>query len=564
MKSAGEASALEARLKGTLSTARSSLKTLYEASSNAGSKDSGPTDSTLQQYMKVKSDTRALLTYYRDVASRGSGRPAVSITNNTVSVAPADKNRTATSSSSSRPSGGSAADDSLVDFEASFDLRDESGLPLEQQRGVSEASLLRKISEMNAIKDNTLYKLVNASLAQLDLDHIVSEPRLPPNLETCSKELPMVFHFLRTFKSLGKKAKLSDMMNSQADAAAEAARMHIQIEQLTLDVQARLAEIFDLRQRLDVAALQTERQNTIVRQQDRIASLEKALEEQTQTAVRIYEDFRREVQGRSHSKDQVALVQGSLDNIKAAYERDITRLQPVLEDLVQRSQADVMEMQSLRNDATLGAARLARAEQRAADADGQQAALYATIAALQAQVQQGVQAIRALEDEAARQSRLKVVLTAAKVRYHEMALAMERRVEQADDQSREMHGHCVAYASAVSSLQEYVRDLEDALRRSEEENADLQDTLKLSNVDLRGFDLQAAKLRADLDKVERAGAGGLQASQELEDVRVELAEARAESERKSKQLATALLRVYELQGQLLDAQGDFGDAAASH
>lgn len=560
MKSAGEASALEARLKGALSISRSSLKNLYQASSSAGSKDSGPTDSTLQHYMKVKSDTRALLTYYRDVASRAPGRPAISITNNTVSVAPADKSRTAAaaSSSSSRPSGGAAADDVLVEFEASFDLRDEGGLPLEQQRGVSEASLLRRISDMNAIKDNTLYKLVNASLAQLDLDHIVSEPRLPPNLEACSKELPMIFHFLRTFKSLGKKAKLSDMMNSQADAAAEASRMQIQIEQLTLDVQARLAEIFDLRKRLDVAALQTERQNTIVRQQDRIASLEKALEEQTQTAARIYEDFRREVQGRSQSKDQVALVQSRLENVKAAYDRDITCLQPVLEELVQRSQADVLEMQSLRNDATLGVARLARAEQRAANAEGQQAALQATIGALQAQVQQGAQAIRALEEEAARQARLKVVLTAAKVRYHELALAMERRAEQADEQSREMHGHCVAYASAVSSLQEYVRDLEDALRRSEEENADLQDTLKLSNVDLRGFDLQAAKLRADLDKVERAGAGT-----ELQEVKQELTEARAESERKSKQLATALLRVYELQGQLLDAQGDFGDAAAS-
>ena len=268
-----EIAQLESRMKSNLTEVRSSLKTLYSASSSVAQKDHqvGPQDATLQLYIKVKSDTRALLTYYRDVAMRAPARPAITIANNTVSIAPGDKTKPASTPARSSH----AADDLLVEFESAFDLRDE-GLPPEQQRaGRTEVVLLRRVSDMHAVMINTVYKLINAAFEQLGIDHIVSETHLPPNLETCSRELPMVFHFLRTFRSLGKTAEMVKAMGSQAEAQAEARRQQIQVEQLTLDVQARLVEIFDLRKRLDAAALQTERQNTIVRQQDHIATLEK-------------------------------------------------------------------------------------------------------------------------------------------------------------------------------------------------------------------------------------------------------------------------------------------------
>ena len=205
---------------------------------------------------------------------------------------------------------------------------------------------------------------------------------------------------------MGKTVSLTALMKSPQDAANEISMQQVQIEQLQMDVQARLAEIFSLRKRLDAAALQTERQNTIVAQQDKIATLEKEMEEGKKDMARMYEDFRREVQQRSIMKDQLVMIQTKLDNARAAYDRDIRKLQPVLEDFVSKSQADVNEMQALKNDSTLNATRQQFAEKRAQNAEREQHSNQTKIKALTLQLTEMTQTNKALEEECARQSRL--------------------------------------------------------------------------------------------------------------------------------------------------------------
>ena len=205
---------------------------------------------------------------------------------------------------------------------------------------------------------------------------------------------------------MGKTVSLTALMKSPQDAANEISMQQVQIEQLQMDVQARLAEIFSLRKRLDAAALQTERQNTIVAQQDKIATLEKEMEEGKKDMARMYEDFRREVQQRSIMKDQLVMIQTKLDNARAAYDRDIRKLQPVVEDFVSKSQADVNEMQALKNDSTLNATRQQFAEKRAQNAEREQHSNQTKIKALTLQLTEMTQTNKALEEECARQSRL--------------------------------------------------------------------------------------------------------------------------------------------------------------
>ena len=51
-------------------------------------------------------------------------------------------------------------------------------------------------------------------------------------------------------------------------------------------------------------------------------------------------------------------MQKQLTNIKAAYERDITKLRPLLEDQVMKSQQDLSDIKTLKVDSSLHAVRL--------------------------------------------------------------------------------------------------------------------------------------------------------------------------------------------------------------
>lgn len=543
------ASGLESRMKETLSEARSSLRSLYGAASQAvEGRDitENATDAVLQKYLKVKSDTRALLTYYRDAAANSAVRPSIAILNSTVQHS---------NSSAQKKLGATGADDILVSFEQRFDLKYEGGSTMDQQSVRDEVFLLRQISELNALKENTLYKLINFFLEQLGIEHVVSERKhLPPNLEACSRELPMIFHFFKTFKSMSKTVALTALMKTPQDSANEINMQQIQIEQLQADVQARLSEIFSLRKRLDAASLQTERQAAIVAQQDKIATLEKELDECKKDMARMYEDYRREVQQKSYVNDQLVLMQAKLENARGAYDRDIRKMQPMLEEFVSKSQADLKEMQAIKNDSSLNAVRQQFSEKRVQQAEREQEAYQAKIKSLTSQVAEYAQTNKALQEENARQSRLKIVITAAKVRYHEMALAAEKRQKEAEDGEREMHGHCVAYANAVSNLQEYVRDLEAALKESEDENTELRTQLRFNVADVRSRELESGKMRKDMSKLQSSAGSALETTEELDAVKQDLAKAREEILRLEKQLVTAMQRIYELQGQLLDYQ----------
>ena len=182
-------------MQGSLADARGSLRGLYSASAaSASGRDvsEGAGDGVLQLYMKAKSDTRALLTYYRDAAAHAAIRPTLNVAASSSGKSSSKRNAPGSSSTT--------ADDLLVTFEHKFDLRDElpgmggGGGGGGQQR--DELFLLRQISELNSLRDNTIYKLVNFFLEQLGIEHIESERKhLPPNLASCSKELPMLFHF---------------------------------------------------------------------------------------------------------------------------------------------------------------------------------------------------------------------------------------------------------------------------------------------------------------------------------------------------------------------------------
>ena len=535
---------LEQRMKGGLDDARSTLRGLYDAASQqvAQQRNATAATGTLPAFMRVKADTRALLTYYRDMTSSASQsavqKPAISIVNATVSA----------SSTKKSGSGSAGVDGLLIDFENDFDIR-----------GVDVATdhqfLLQKMEMLYAVKENTLYKLFNFCLEQVGIDFIVSERKnLPSNLEACSKELPMIFHFFKTFNSLGKKAKLSSLMQTPQDAATEISNQQIQIEQLQLDVQARLSEIFALRRRLDLASLQTERQTTIVKQQDRIDNLEKELEECRKSMMTMNEDYRREVQQKSYIKDQLVVVQTKLETSRTMYEKDIVSVQRKMEDVVQSKQNDLRDMQAMKTDLSMQITRLQQREGRVREMEERQDANSALIKSLQDKINFYAQTTHALEKENARHNRLKIVITAAKVRYHEMALASEKKAAEAIESYREMHGHCVAYATAVTNLQDYARDLEAALKESEDENESLRAKLKFNNADVRSRDLQTTSLRKDMARLEQAAGSSLETSEELDRMRGELDKAKAEIDRMEKQLLTSMQRIYELQGQLLDVQ----------
>ena len=328
-----DASDLEKRIKGGLEDARANFNSLHQVSSN---NEIVSVDKALSLFLRLKSDTRMLLTYYREVVgahifsleggTRGGVTGLGSVGLNLFQKFPGDLN--------------------LVEFENNFEKLDDaivaemsSSSSSTQAASSQYTKRIEKILELCNTKDLAMFKIVNIIIEQLGVDHVVQESNMAPTIMLCSKEIPILLTFFRTFRALSIQIKrLSLSRGGEMEAVAEISSKQMQIAQQNKDLENRAAEILVLRNRLASASMETGRQHTIIRQQEVIESLELKVFELQRALERSVQDHRQSIQQSSYKNDQLINCRSQLASAKAAYERDVSKLQPLVEEQISKTQ----------------------------------------------------------------------------------------------------------------------------------------------------------------------------------------------------------------------------------
>ncbi len=330
---------LERRIESEIKESRQQLKSIYSAVQASALGEIGCADFRLQQFLRLKGDTRAILSYYRDFV----------MTNH--------------------PTESSSAfldfDRDMVTLEGSFD-----GQTPEQQS--------RQYLELSVIHDTILFRTCGTLLEKVGFDQSLAgagldgeDPTPTSHLVTsqCSKEITSLFRVLSTFQVM--ESSLRKLLRSAKPVDAKMVEIETKnrlIAGLEFDLEEMNKEFHELETKFEMATATGGRTQKLSAQHDEIQVLLKTCASQTTEIERLTWENRRLAQTVAIKGDHLKAMDSELTHARALYERDVLRMLPDVEQHVHLLESEHQAVLSLRNDLTLGVGRASLTDKKLREA----------------------------------------------------------------------------------------------------------------------------------------------------------------------------------------------------
>ena len=509
------ASEVESNVKGDLKDAKSNFDTLHSTILNSQRNDISKMSEDLSLFMLMKEDARALWTYYRD-----------DIMN--IPTATTSKNEAR------------HVDDFIMNLERKY----ESNF-VEQTISFDKQTVLTLSQE----KDRAIIKILRHLLDELGFTRIVMEENLPFNIQECTNDLKYLFHLFRTFRSLSESVKSMEMY--ETGGAAQLVEQQLKIESLNEHSQEQKQYIMDLKQQLHAYSNDVTRHHLITRQQEKLEKLEERVKILEAENKNTKSELRRMTSAKGLAEDKVISLRNQIDNIKAAYERDISKLRPIVEDQVSKSQNDLQDIVMLKTDSSLNIARIRDLENKIEEY--RKSASFAQYNERKARNDFDVvsTAMKTLEEEVERQKRSKLVVVAAKIHFQDMATALEKQMDETEKEISTLSEQYDKTFADSKEMREYIRDLEVKLKEKEESEESMRKQLKIWQAEAASHDLQTQSMKKIVNEAKELGSEEHKLA--FDSMQEELKEYKKMTETLEKRNKTAMSRIYELQAQLLEA-----------
>ena len=507
--------AVEHRIRNRNLGAKDNLKSLYKASTASAEKNLAPVDAVLSEFVQLKADVRVLLNYYSDEI----------LNNNT---------NGRLSSEAIKP------DRWLIDFENKYSTEEDSNLL------ISHEILL----ELASHKYRALHKILIGLRGHVKHEQQQVEQNLPNGMNECSRDLPSVMHFVKTFLSLLKRCtsvELSQAAEGGADLLLEKERM---IESLQLEVNKKNDHIMDLKSAMIAGSSESSRNHAIMRLQERLTSLDSQL----LTAAELKDDaessLRLALQAKAIAEDQTALVRSQLRTLRKNYDQDVAKLRPMLEDQVRNAQTDLHDVQALRSDTALHSARMASLQKQVVDF--KDALASARINEHDARTDAAETRIELAEcqKQNAKLSRMQTVIVAAKLNFQDQARSLTKRINDQEMSMSLLKTEAIEAQRKAHESELMCDNLRKEVMEKVAMHASMRDQLMLWKAEAASEHLATKSMRNDLNEILETDSAAFR--DDFARISNELANEREISERLNKQLRTAMHRIYELQGQLLN------------
>ena len=194
-------------------------------------------------------------------------------------------------------------------------------------------------------------------------------------------------------------------------------------------------------------------------------------------------------------QDQLALCKSQLKNALTSYEQDIKKMQPVVESFIQQSQSDHRQLQSLRNDFGVSCLKILHSEKAKIDAVQELETLQSEHRTTAADLRFHKEIIKKLEEDVKRQSRLKTVAVASKVKLDENIQALENKIKTMEEANTKLSSLSDAQKVEISDIESYVDQLHGIVQQAEAKAKDLADQLSIQKSESTAQELIITKLK---------------------------------------------------------------------
>jgi chromosome segregation ATPase len=306
----------------------------------------------------------------------------------------------------------------------------------------------------------------------------------------------------------------------------------------------------DLKSAMIAGSSESSRNHAIMRLQERLTSLDSQL----LTAAELKDDaessLRLALQAKAIAEDQTALVRSQLRTLRKNYDQDVAKLRPMLEDQVRNAQTDLHDVQALRSDTALHSARMASLQKQVVDF--KDALASARINEHDARTDAAETRIELAEcqKQNAKLSRMQTVIVAAKLNFQDQARSLTKRINDQEMSMSLLKTEAIEAQRKAHESELMCDNLRKEVMEKVAMHASMRDQLMLWKAEAASEHLATKSMRNDLNEILETDSAAFR--DDFARISNELANEREISERLNKQLRTAMHRIYELQGQLLN------------
>jgi hypothetical protein len=363
------------------------------------------------------------------------------------------------------------------------------------------------INELLDLKDNLLNRIINELISHTDISYLNNYNNNNDNIiiDLCSYSIPLLLSLFNTYKYINNQMKIVEL--HKGSAAIE----HISILQSSID---------NIKETLKNTEI--ERDNNINKLQSLTDSVAgrylKAIE--MQDTITILENNKIILQNEIHDKDienrklkqiigqmqdSLTVLRSQLYESKEAYNRDIVKFQPVLEQHYYKAIGEEKELLSLRSDANIGFERAKVAEKQKQVIEYENEKLRNEIKIAKAETSLKEKMMNQVLKENERLKQINICLTASKIKFHELAKSNELLIIDEKNKLKEYDNKMGDVNEEMKEMEQYILQLQQLVEAAEVSEREANDKLSLFIAEKEADALFLNEALSRLEKVEDAG-----------------------------------------------------------
>jgi chromosome segregation ATPase len=245
-------------------------------------------------------------------------------------------------------------------------------------------------------------------------------------------------------------------------------------------------------------------------------------------------------------QDSLTVIRSQLYESKDAYTRDIVKFQPVLEQHYYKAIEEEKQLQSLRSDANIGFERAKVAEKQKQQIELENEKLRSEMKIVKAETSLKEKMLNQVLQENERLKQINICLTAAKIKFHELAKSNEQKLFDEKRKLKEYDSKMDDTHEEMKEMEQYILQLQQLVENAESLEREANDKLSLMIADKEGDALFSNEALSRLEKVEEAGLSESK-QQEFDNMAKKINELENDKKKLNEQLNNAMRKIYDLQ-----------------
>ena len=368
------------------------------------------------------------------------------------------------------------------------------------------------ICELSRLKDSALLKIVNALLGALGIDQVVKSDVLSRNEAGSHRQLDLdsyasqggssLLHLFATFKAVEEKLRRLCAMSTDKDALIkEVESLRSMVEHLTAALEASRKQSSEAAKELEAVQSSHGRHQMLLRAQARADALEAEKVDLERGNSALVKDKFLLTQQASSMMDNLITSKAQLADAKAAYQRDVAHLLPLVQERITQKLETKKTLEGMSTIADMGMIK-ANAEVRRSKAISEEL-LRAEEQRQRTEVdlQGALKSLQKVTTDRDRLLKINLVVTAAKTRFHQETLELQRALAAAEGERDDLRAQVREQHEAQELLDSLYARL-DASAESAERSKDLYLVEKTANL---AFALQNQQLMAEVEGINSGG-----------------------------------------------------------